>query len=116
MIDHPNPEGGSELHAVEIPFEAPAAPMKFLPIADFLQLDVPKARNEGGIIIPGMPAGAALITADVIAHGPDCKMAKTGNTVLMVANGIMGGSQGAMIDGRRCFFTQEKYLLAVVAK
>lgn len=129
MIEENNPNGGSptenevvgdtspaetELHAVEVPFALPEKTMKFIPCADFIQLDVPVTKDEGGIIVPGVAKSASLITAKVLAKGPRCEQVKEGDIVLMMASGIMGGAAGSIIDGRRVYFTQEKYLLSVV--
>lgn len=123
MID-PNPnEGGSESGAQEAAPESNiiqlgqmVAPLRLRPNANNVWLDYrpPGETKEGGIIVPGSARKLDFVTARVLAKGPDCRMVKEGDKILVAAKGIVNGEQGILIEGRRVYVTQEQIIVAVI--
>lgn len=73
-----------------------------------------KPLKKGDIILPGNVKGLEFITAVVIAAGPECKMVKSGDRVVVAAKGLVNGERGIEVDGHRVFFTQEQVIVAVI--
>ena len=111
MIDNPNSEGG-----VEIPFEAPVGllPLLIKPYGDFLQVDYKKPTMAGNIHLPGTMKAPELISVPVLAAGPDCKLAKVGSHVVLMSNAILGAEKGALLNGRKIFFTRENNIVGIL--
>lgn len=116
MIDQ-NQDGGSapETHAQEIALPAQTAPISIRPVANHLLLDYQKPALVGQIHMPQKMRQLETITAKVLARGPDVKHIEVGQRILILAKALIGGEEGLMVDGRRCYLTQEQVVIAVVA-
>lgn len=117
MIEKSSPSEVSG--GVEIPFDASSlgsgTPLQFQPYGDFIHLDYQKPTMAGMIHLPDQAKAPELIIVPIIAAGPDCKQAKAGGKVLLMAKAMMGGEQGAILSGKRIYWTQEKFVVAILA-
>lgn len=118
MITPNNPEepASTETHKSIIPlpgFDGPKPAMKYRPCRDIIQLDWEPMSSIGGIIIPekaqqGMKL--SFYSIPVLAAGPDCKVVKEGDNVLLPSEAILK----VQYDGRVVYFCNEMKVLAVI--
>jgi co-chaperonin GroES (HSP10) len=103
----------NEGSATEIPFTLKPGgkqPPKCQPYGHILQLDWTPEKMIGGIHLPENMKKMPFYSVKVIAVGPECKLVKEGDNVLLPAQMI----QEATWDGNRAFFTGENQILCVV--
>lgn len=120
MIEDNNPPDSSSDEGIQIPFDASA----ILPpqVADIVK---PNGLNillrldqmptmAGNIHLPQKMKSLEFVTATALAVGPECKVVKVGNRVLVAIKAIINGEQGIPLEGVKLYFTQENLVVAVV--
>lgn len=101
---------------IEIPFPGGGAirpKPAYRPCRDIIQLDWEPKSSIGGIIIPekaqqGMKL--SFYSIPVLAAGPDCKVVKAGDSVLLPSEAILR----VQYDGQVVYFCNEMKVLAVI--
>ncbi len=118
MIENPIPDGGVEMHEATVPFtlhtNLSATKPTYKPYGEIIQLDWTPQENIGGIVIPQKSQakmGLPFFKVKVLAVGPECKMVKVGDHVIIPQQVILH----AKWDGDLAFFTSENKIVAVVA-
>ncbi len=117
MIENPITEGGKKSAGTEIEIPFPGGlvkkPVKYRCTRDIIQLDWEPQSSIGGIIIPEKSQQAmklSFYTIPVLAAGPDCKVVKEGDNVLLPSEAILR----VAYEGRVVYFCNEMKVLAVV--
>lgn len=108
MIDEIN-EGG---HLQEIPFQKSGDAPKYRCYGEIIQLDWTPP-TFGNLVIPEKSQakmGLPFFKIKVIAAGPDCKLVKVGDHVLMPQQVILK----AQWDGGLAYFSSESKILGIV--
>lgn len=120
MIQPEENAGGDtapEMHESTVPFtlhtNLNATKPVYKPYGEILQLDWTPQEQIGGIVIPKQSQakmGLPFFRVKVLAAGPDCKMVKVGDYVIIPQQVILH----AKWDGDLAFFTSENKIVAVV--
>jgi hypothetical protein len=101
------PEGG--LTDITIAFPGMKSSKKYRPIGDYIRVEYSPSTQEGGIVLPGK-VQMEFVTCTALECGPECKVAKGGDSLLLATKAIMKTQH----DGLLTFFTKESAILAVV--
>lgn len=119
MIQPSDQDGGSgqpePSNEIEIPFPGGVVrpKPKYRCTRDIILLDWEPKTMQGGIIIPEKSQKAmqlSFYSIPVIAAGPECKVVKSGDNVLLPAEAILR----VPYDGHVAYFCNEHKVLAVV--
>ena len=113
MIQPHDLPGSSNIIDIGAPIakkKADGAEWKYRPYGHILQLDWQKQTMIGGLHLPQNMKKLPFYRVRVIACGPECKLVKPEDHVLIPAQMI----QEATWDGNSAYFTGENQILAVV--
>lgn len=116
MIDENRNEGGGDeeaSHTQQIPFPV-MTKVKIRPNGNNVLIAWRKESMAGELHLPAKMTSLKFISAKVLATGPECKMVKEGDVVVVALKGLVNGEDGVVVDGNRLFFTQEPVIIAVV--
>lgn len=96
---------------------APLKPMKFKPNSNYIRLDYTKAEKVGEIYMPQSAKGLKWVVSVALECGPDCKLVKPGDSVILAYRGLVNAEHGdgiVKIGSQETAWTQENMIIAVL--